>query len=206
MIENLYTSGVKHEVVNPLAVQLPGMLRIPRHIHGSRGIHERPAWPREWTKEEISGEKYKGLGIVCVAGGGFEHSDIIVRPVVIGSDDPELVIKPGFGWDGASGPTWDTKSSMLASCVHDAMYMWLRNDPRFYYETGSGRYKTSEWENWRMYADAMLYQLCLGGGMWKWRARMWYEGVRNFGREAASSRSRRKQRNMKAVWPPGRVK
>ena len=37
-----------------------------------------------------------------------------------------IIIKKGYAWDGASGPTIDTKSSMRASLVHDALYQLIR--------------------------------------------------------------------------------
>jgi hypothetical protein len=40
--------------------------------------------------------------------------------------DGTLVISPGYAWDGASGPTYDSKSSMRASLVHDALYQLMR--------------------------------------------------------------------------------
>ena len=33
-----------------------------------------------------------------------------------------IIIKSGFEWDGASGPTVDTRNTMRASLVHDALY------------------------------------------------------------------------------------
>ena len=40
--------------------------------------------------------------------------------------DGQLTIKRGYCWDGASGPTFDTPSTMLASLVHDALYQLMR--------------------------------------------------------------------------------
>ncbi len=37
-----------------------------------------------------------------------------------------LVIKKGYRWDGASGPTIDTESTMRASAVHDVIYQMIR--------------------------------------------------------------------------------
>lgn len=37
-----------------------------------------------------------------------------------------LYIKKGYIWDGASGPTIDTKSTIIASLVHDALYQSIR--------------------------------------------------------------------------------
>jgi hypothetical protein len=35
--------------------------------------------------------------------------------------DGTLTIRAGYAWDGASGPTYDSKSSMRGSLVHDGM-------------------------------------------------------------------------------------
>jgi len=40
--------------------------------------------------------------------------------------DGLLIIQKGYAWDGASGPTWDDKSNMRASLVHDALYQLMR--------------------------------------------------------------------------------
>ncbi len=37
-----------------------------------------------------------------------------------------LAISSGHVWDGASGPTWDSASTMRASLVHDALYQLMR--------------------------------------------------------------------------------
>jgi len=40
--------------------------------------------------------------------------------------DGVLTIEAGYNWDGASGPTIDTKSVIRASCVHDVLYQMMR--------------------------------------------------------------------------------
>lgn len=37
-----------------------------------------------------------------------------------------LEIKKGYAWDGASGPTWDTKDTITPSLVHDVLYQAIR--------------------------------------------------------------------------------
>ena len=39
-----------------------------------------------------------------------------------------MTIKCGYAWDGASGPTLDTKSTMHGSLFHDASYQLIRQD------------------------------------------------------------------------------
>lgn len=75
-----------------------------------------------------------------------------------------LTIEKGYAWDGASGPTWDSKSSMRASLVHDACYQLLRVGVLP--------------EVARKYADETLYRICVADGMFKPRAWAWYQAVR----------------------------
>src|SRR3990167_11071971 len=42
------------------------------------------------------------------------------------SDKGLLLIKAGYAWDGASGPTLDTDSAMRGPLVHDALYQLMR--------------------------------------------------------------------------------
>lgn len=39
-----------------------------------------------------------------------------------------LVIKPGYAWDGPSGPTIDTDNFMIGSLIHDVLYELMRNE------------------------------------------------------------------------------
>ena len=46
-----------------------------------------------------------------------------------------LILRSGFGWDGASGPAIDTKDSLRASAVHDALWQLMDErmlDPELY--------------------------------------------------------------------------
>jgi hypothetical protein len=75
------------------------------------------------------------------------------------SGDGRLTIRRGYCWNGASGPTLDTASTMRASLVHDALYQILREGllpPAF-----------------RLRADACLERIMLRDyrGSWpKWHA------------------------------------
>lgn len=81
-----------------------------------------------------------------------------------------LSIEKGYCWDGPSGPTLDTKSSIRGSLAHDALYQLIR----------MGLLPFSE----RPATDKELYRLCLEDSMWKWRAWLWYRTV---GKAAASA-------------------
>lgn len=75
-----------------------------------------------------------------------------------------LTIEKGYAWDGASGPTWDSKSSMRASLVHDALYQLMRVGVLP--------------ESARPAADDELYNIGLEDGMFRARIWAWRKGVR----------------------------
>ena len=78
-----------------------------------------------------------------------------------------VVAKMGYAWDGASGPTIDTRSFMRGSLVHDILYQAI----------GEGRLALS----WRPTADRELYRICREDGMWKFRAHYVLRAVRKLG-------------------------
>lgn len=81
-------------------------------------------------------------------------------------------IRHGYCWDGPSGPTIDTDSFMRGSLFHDAWYQLFRENS--YYRS-----------KWKDYADLMLMAHCIDDGMWEWRAKVVYWGVKTFGAKAA---------------------
>ncbi len=94
------------------------------------------------------------------------------------TSDGMLSILKGYAWDGASGITIDTKSSMRGALVHDALYQLLR----------------MKLINacWRTYADELLRDICIEDGMYKWRANMWYEAVNKLAAFAADPKNTKK--------------
>ncbi len=93
-----------------------------------------------------------------------EYTHIIDLPDVLQGDWIKVVagmmcISKGYAWDGASGPTIDSESSMRASLVHDALYQLMREKkiPTLL----------------RKYADTIFYDLCLEDGMGRIRATLW---------------------------------
>jgi len=91
----------------------------------------------------------------------------ILRPFVKMDAEGDTWVLSGYAWDGASGPTWDTKNSMRGSLVHDILYQLIRLeliDPKH-----------------KEYADGLLYDLCVGDGMFKKRAKYWRWAVLKFG-------------------------
>jgi hypothetical protein len=85
--------------------------------------------------------------------------------------DGWLRIRAGYAWDGASGPTFDSKSSMRGSLVHDSLYQMMRR----------GRISAE----WRPVADKVFHRMCKEDGMLPPRAWLWYHAVRIFASPAA---------------------
>lgn len=82
---------------------------------------------------------------------------------------------PGYAWDGASGPTYDSGSSMRSSLIHDGGYQLIR--------LGLLNAK------FRKTLDEIFLQLCKEDGMWNIRAQLWYQAVRIFAASAAKPSS-----------------
>lgn len=85
----------------------------------------------------------------------------------------ELTINAKYAWDGPSGPTFDTKTFMRGSLVHDALYQLLRENHIA--------------SDYRKYADYLLKEICLEDKMSKIRAWYVHWSLRLFGGPAAKS-------------------
>jgi len=94
-----------------------------------------------------------------------------VKTYYILFSEKQLEIKKGYAWDGPSGPTFDTKTFMRASLVHDALYQLIR----------MGELSMT----YRKLADEELKSLCLADGMSKLRAWWVYRALEYAGRNAA---------------------
>ena len=80
--------------------------------------------------------------------------------------DGRLIIYAGYCWDGASGPTIDSKKTKSPSLVHDVLYQMIRMElipPEFVKE-----------------ADKTFFVMLKERGMWVKRARLWYRCVRTW--------------------------
>jgi hypothetical protein len=84
--------------------------------------------------------------------------------------DGTVIGKRGYAWDGASGPTWDTKNSMRASLIHDIGYQLMRE----------GLISL----DWKEYFDGLFYLTLIHDGMNRLRALVWYNAVYSFGKNA----------------------
>ncbi len=94
------------------------------------------------------------------------------------SSDGTLIIHQGYAWDGPSGITFDTPSSMRGSLVHDVLYQAMRSEfiPRSFQKA----------------ADEELKRICIEDGMWAWRAEMWRKAVSEFGETNTDPRNSKK--------------
>jgi hypothetical protein len=84
-----------------------------------------------------------------------------------------LVIRKGYAWDGASGPTFDSSDSMRAALVHDCLYQMIGHKllPISYREQ----------------ADYLFYDILQEDGMADFRAWAWLRAVRAFGHGPATA-------------------
>lgn len=78
--------------------------------------------------------------------------------------DGWLNIHEDYPWDGPSGPTIDSSSSIRASLVHDVFAEMQRlglipHDPCFHL------------------ANVEFHKILLEDKMWEWRAKIWYNAV-----------------------------
>ncbi|HBA83190.1 MAG TPA: hypothetical protein DCZ95_03760 [Verrucomicrobia bacterium] len=73
---------------------------------------------RSGYKYQLAGEYSTTISIKSAAD--------IVTPYVSLMRSGLLIISEGYAWDGPSGPTIDTKSSLRGSLVHDALYQLIR--------------------------------------------------------------------------------
>ena len=78
-----------------------------------------------------------------------------------------LTLKKGYATDGPSGPTFDTKSAIRGSFVHDALYWLIRNG---FISKG-----------YKDLADTLFRDICIEDGMWRLRAAWWYAGLQREG-------------------------
>lgn len=78
--------------------------------------------------------------------------------------DGVLCVFKGYAWDGASGPTWDTKSSIFPSMVHDVFCQCMRD-------------KSVSYELWQNIINRFFKEQCIACRMSKGRAALWHAGV-----------------------------
>ncbi|TGK30394.1 hypothetical protein EHQ05_05430 [Leptospira yasudae] len=94
--------------------------------------------------------------------------------------DGLLRIEAGYAWDGPSGPTFDTKTFMRGSLLHDALYQLMREEKL-------------DRNEYREVADRLLERICLEDGMNSIRAAYVYRFVRWFGESSAKPKDETKE-------------
>ena len=81
-----------------------------------------------------------------------------------------LTINIGYAWDGATGPVINTKNTLIASLVHDALYQAMRLN------------LIPNNEDTRKLADKTFYNILKDHKVFVLRRSIWYFAVRVFGR------------------------
>jgi len=112
------------------------------------------------------GYKYQTTRDYHIKIGAISDQPVMARFITL-TNAGEMIIHAGYAWDGASGPTWDSKNSMIGSLVHDVLYQLIRLG------LIDAKYKE--------YADQLLHDLCTEDGMFSWRADFWKWAVLTFG-------------------------
>lgn len=137
--------------------------------------------PEELTETPLlfykSGYKYISQKDFIIKMGFAPEKDIITTYGIF-TKEGWIIIWAFYGWDGASGPTYDSKNSMVGSQVHDFLYQLMRDG------------KLSR--KFRKKSDLAIYYLIRRDGMSWFRAKYWYRGVRIGARKATLPESSRK--------------
>ena len=108
----------------------------------------------------------------------FRSDKPIKTRFILLSCDGMMSILSGYAWDGASGPTWDTKNTMRGSLFHDAAYQLIR----------LGLLKE---HSVRQIADEYFGVLLKEDGMSTIRRKLWIRAVKRFAASAADPKNRR---------------
>ncbi len=101
----------------------------------------------------------------------------ISTPFITLEVNGRMEIKWGYAYDGPSGPTIDSPSSMTPSLYHDVGYQLLR----------MGLLPPED----REIIDAEFYSMLIARKMWEWRAKWWYRSVRALAASAADPKNRK---------------
>jgi len=109
---------------------------------------------------------------------GLPVNEAIETTFIILDVTGRLTVKAGYAWDGPSGPTIDTKSSMRGSLAHDALYQLLR----------MGLLDAAL----RKRIDDLFGDICAEDGMWTWRKNSWVRQLKRFGSAAADPKNQKK--------------
>ena len=139
----------------------------------------------------LKGYKYERLETVAVDTKILDEA-VGFKTYIILWEGGRLFIKKRYVWDGASFLTFDTKSSMRGSLVHDALYQLMREGLLD--------------RKWRKHADELLRDICIEESKrlnpgWSLKAKtkraflkqrfnVWYFFVRRFGKKSSMPRKK----------------
>lgn len=126
---------------------------------------------------KLKGYKYELLRAVYYPiqiDGAIENTLLEVKTKYLRIKNNKLTILAHYAWDGPSGPTIDTKTFMLGSLIHDALYQMMRE----------GHIS----KGFRLYADQLLRKICIDSGMNRFRAWYVYHSVRAFAGNSVKAR------------------
>ena len=120
----------------------------------------------------LNGYKYQVAEMLVIRIPIFD--DVILSHSMFTMHGGILIVHAGYCWDGASGPTWDDKSNITPSLIHDVLYQAIR----------CGLLSPDR----RQDADYVLNQLARERGMGAFRRLTWFNGLSLFGFNAAKLR------------------
>lgn len=109
---------------------------------------------------------------------GIKGYDIDLEDLRL-TPDGILTLKAGFMWDGPSGPTYDSKTGIRGSGIHDGGYKLIRLEllPPSCKEV----------------FDTLFHDILLTDGMSHGRADLWFTGVHKFGEGSCIPGSEREE-------------
>ena len=122
--------------------------------------------------QELKGYKYELMESLSIQTGIFGTRLKLLSGKIryaILYEDGWLIIESGYQWDGMSG-VGDSKQSMRASLVHDALYQLMREGLL------DRKYKDA--------ADRLLEKILIEDGASKFNAWLCYQGVKMFGKKS----------------------
>jgi len=98
---------------------------------------------------------------------GITGNQVISDFYILAADGNLLIFK-GYAWDGCSGPTYDDRTNMRGSLVHDVLYQLMQDGL-----ISSGL---------KDKADRLFAAICQEDGMSAIRAFIYYQAVKYFGK------------------------
>ena len=98
-------------------------------------------------------------------------------PFILLYPSGKLIVKRFYAWDGASGPTIDTKNSMRASLFHDAVTQLMRLGVLD--------------KKWRITSNEEMEYFLKQDGMWWLRRKIWLKVLNWFGESSIDPKNKK---------------